>query len=90
MSAPNTTPGPWAVTLSPTAGRFNLFGETHVGSFVSGSRQRVSQGLADARLIAAAPDMYEALEDLIYACADHYLDTSAARAALAKARGEAA
>lgn len=48
---------------------------------------------ANAALISAAPDLYEALSDLLYLCnqnghPDEPKEVSVARAALAKARGE--
>jgi len=46
---------------------------------------------ANARLIAAAPDLYEAIEDIIahyYNGGDGYVVMQQAKAALAKARGE--
>ena len=49
-------------------------------------------GEANARLIAAAPDLLEALEDVVKqvlgAEADMWLDIKQARAAIAKAKGE--
>ncbi len=65
-----------------------VFDVAHVGN---GPR-----GLEHARLIAAAPDMYRALEDLLLSYIGNYMDTpdasdfpeiAAARAALAKANG---
>ena len=69
------TPGPWQV----------------VGSNVYGNNLRalLPMNAADARLIAAAPDLLEALEDLLgwQTLAPDDVVT-AARAAIAKARGE--
>jgi len=70
------TPGPWQV----------------VGSNVYGNNLRalLPMNAADARLIAAAPDLLEALEDLLgwqTLAPDDVV--AAARAATAKARGEA-
>ena len=98
------TPGPWAVCVWPkndywTAGRT-------VYSTVEGSRvadtaclRNDSQAFADARLIAAAPDLLEALQFLMdEACKSvEYSDwpelqqyVSDSANAIAKATGEAA
>lgn len=48
------------------------------------------QAMANARLIAASPDMFEALEAMLAASdpADEYAAETKAKAALAKARGD--
>ncbi|QDP48372.1 MAG: hypothetical protein Tp118SUR00d2C21406231_66 [Prokaryotic dsDNA virus sp.] len=57
--------------------------------------RRIAQQEADARLIAAAPDLLEALDDLLEVCAhsngelDRRAPMDAARAAIDKARGHA-
>jgi len=85
------TPGPWSDTGSD--GRCNIIVESNTGSV--GAVWRVNGYVcqaADARLIAAAPDMLAALENLL---SDKYLadpinaDRMAkARAAIAKATGK--
>lgn len=104
MSTPKFAPGPWVVdwddfvvrAKSPIDGRMvpvaRLYGVGDDGSDVP----------ANARLIAAAPDMYEALKSLIQDCETanaRWVDQvgigaidinvlSRARAALAKAEGK--
>jgi hypothetical protein len=77
------TPGPWGDDRKPVVVR----GLT----WVAHANYPTITGEANARLIAAAPDMLEALEDLLNyvggwdAPADH--PCGRARAAIAKARG---
>ena len=86
MSKPAWTPGPWSVKSIPG------HGDSIVGA---GGLQVVRIGqiskmdLANARLIAAAPELYEALKAFMFADGhDDFEDEwPAARAALAKAEG---
>lgn len=77
MNAPKFTPAPWNVSTP------NCRGNSSIGI------QR-----ANAALIAASPELYAALERLVEKCDntpladDSCIDTLAAHAALAKARGE--
>ncbi len=101
MSAPSFTPGPWRAYRANTnsagdsalhnGGRFAV-STVHIPNF--------EQELANARLIAAAPELYEALDALSLVVgltafkheeqrAPLQEAVDAARAALAKARGEA-
>jgi len=106
MGAPGTTPGPWrihwiraSVPMEPyRVIATNGDRVTRWGTFIKPSQPAAS---ANAHLIAAAPDLYEALAE---ACDEirelrHYannhggmideLDFVAGLATLAKARGEA-
>lgn len=93
------TPGPW------DGKRVDLWGSDRVGlglGFLSTSNEeRRAEGLANARLIAAAPELYDAAENalnVIIACCkpDDGVDDAKAiadartmlRAALAKANGK--
>lgn len=98
MSTPKFAPGPWVVdwddfvvrAKSPIDGRMvpvaRPYGVTENGTDVPGN----------ARLIAAAPDMYEALKSIVEDhdfCGDDWGDRrdawiETARAALAKAEGK--
>lgn len=93
MSGPKWTPGPWEVKKAGScteiwADRGQV---ASIDLFPRGSIQADS----DAHLIAAAPDLYAALEDLLSAYEEDapqggYVSTSkSARKVLAKARGEA-
>lgn len=92
------TPGPWLVTTTPTGkGKVTDSSGFSICNTTAGSNK---QQMRDAKLIAAAPDLYAACEaflryqdmvnsgatnGLIKAYADMY---EAAQSALAKARGE--
>jgi len=93
------TPGPWRIhnNGADTAGEVAVVYCTSAGyANICGARDREwseSANDANAHLIAAAPDLYEALENLIaWIDPNENYDepqTNAAYAALAKARGEA-
>jgi hypothetical protein len=84
------TPGPWRVV-----GRFYIEAATDPVCEVCRPTRRTREALevidADARLIAAAPDMFAALEQLEGLCMMETRQRPLAiiRAALAKVRGEA-
>jgi hypothetical protein len=88
------TAGPWEVTATVHADRRNIFGpDCLVGTLVSGSRTKLGLFTANARLIAAAPELLEALQKLVPADFDEHPDDfmpdwHAARAAIAKATGQ--
>lgn len=87
------TPGPWRV-----ADRFNVWTSDSVGCEVarveveSLDDDNLGQAEADARLIAAAPDLLAACEELLIYLGDwddpENETCVAARAAIAKAKGE--
>lgn len=97
----NHTPGPWMVTKHGTpdyAPQYGIYSIAATSDFVI-----VKSGEDDARLIAAAPDLLKALEDLVdtveqdqAAMQDHMLDCTnpeacslcMARAAIKQAKGE--
>lgn len=98
MTEAKFTKGPWFIRATSRSGlEYEIkhsggeIGWVNDNPSVDGSHQ------ANARLIAAAPDMYEALESLIYALENAppldmmkeiVLAGDKARSALAKARGE--
>lgn len=97
------TPGPWFLINDACVGGPVESGWEQAGCGIAhcGMRARTSEeAAANARLIAAAPEMYEALKALL-ACPDisdvagedkdpeTHAAESIARAALSKARGEA-
>lgn len=79
------TPGPWSEDGYGTiyAGAKQI-AVTQWGKGVSGKHY-----MHNARLITAAPDLYEALDSAVRLIDDSQYDLSSFRAALAKARGEA-
>lgn len=84
------TPGPWRVVQRRAGGPLHVMSE--YGQYVmDGSNQRESRirNPADASLIAAAPDLLEALEYIIRGVPDTWEGVQRARAAIAKAKGEA-
>ena len=95
QNKPNFTPGPWKI-MNDKNGYPLIF--NGVDGFNPICRlehkAKFDRKIADANLIAAAPEMYEALQDLINqmnelsAYGDPLPDDSKAIKALAKARGE--
>lgn len=86
------TPGPWEAVNERDV-------DTADGKCIAIMGVGVDEFEANAHLIAAAPDLYEALEKILRECGDEMSDgylanfvhsdkASVARAALAKARGE--
>jgi hypothetical protein len=66
MSAPKHTPGPWVVSRTHAGYRIQ---EPALSRIIADIRWK-SSGMdeANARLIAAAPEMAEALRDLLFVC----------------------
>ena len=89
MSTPNHTPGPWHVGLKPGTMVYGPQGEQIVGLNVMLDSDEV---LANAKFIAAAPAMYEALKNtLAYfmrSNQSHAPEVRVIRAALAQAEGK--
>ena len=97
MSEKKFTPGPWVVYRHlPTDVVVSKSGECSLATLDCGCGDRKTRR-ANAHLIAAAPELYKALEEMSSCLSDiisgndwgaveEYLDD--ARAALAKARGE--
>lgn len=96
------TPGPWSVTESSdwtgmsgvSLGIDDAAGQEgerdyHLATVVHGDPEELA---ANARLIAAAPELLEALEDALQYLQHHLPDEALEphRAAIKKARGEAA
>ena len=91
------TPGPWRMRAAIKADEFEIRDENSSGGYapiakVKGDkRSTIEQAAANARLIAAAPDLLEALKDAVSRQA--YREGSGpawwenARAAIAKATG---
>ena len=100
MTNTNYTPGPWEAMTPLGPGDYavlsksvNAGGNFHIATLPNGSHKEAK---ANARLIAAAPEMAEALADLVERCdgeegirADgSNIQTMRAHAVLAKAKGE--
>jgi hypothetical protein len=88
----NHTPGPWKVSR-----RFEVYQDTQVpgvgGTFIASTKgqwplpESINQVCeADAKLIAAAPELLKALQDILIF--DSALSQENARAAIRKATGE--
>ena len=78
------TPGPWRV-----GGRGEYLNQLNIEPCIGVAYGHDVELIANARLIAAAPDLLEALEALIEDQRDASLPVLAkARAAIAKAKGE--
>jgi hypothetical protein len=83
------TPGPWIVARD-MRGTGNMLVDGVVNAEGRGIANCGTNGEGNARLIAAAPDLLEALESLLNDQRDASLPALVrARAAIAKARGEA-
>lgn len=81
MKQPKFTPGPWTLFKGANSETCLTSGETHLETLVSGE--------ANARLIAAAPELLEALNQIVYG-PHAYNDIQMreiARKAIAKATG---
>ena len=98
MSAPKHTPGPWVFEPADDTPGYREPAAVQVGSYRWRPIARVyepSQTEADGNLIAAAPDMLEALREMIAASGpeagevDRRLALKDARIAIAKAEGRA-
>lgn len=96
MTERKWTPGPWVVVADETAAQVTGFpcvyanGYTVVGT--EGMYGDIDTDFANAHLISAAPDLYEALDQLIAISevdCPSLEDLEGAKEALAKARGEA-
>jgi hypothetical protein len=93
------TPGPWTADKLQDRDTFNIFADGFVSAMCQVSRMENStrstsgsETAANARLIAAAPDRLEALQDLLLDMQNRVRDAetmSKARAAIAKATGAA-
>jgi hypothetical protein len=80
------TPGPWRVVQDPTHLSLQVYGQT-LALFECWRRSDEQIELANARLVAAAPDLLEALEFVIRGVPDTWEGVQKARAAIAKATG---
>lgn len=97
MGETKFTPAPWGLDVGCCPGDFDKYWQVHDGhdAIACSSNCTAGNREANARLIAAAPELYEALS----ACLNYIENTESelgislssgqsARAALAKARGE--
>lgn len=105
MSQTKFTPGPWATKSAriPVDGEFDWCVSTSIDGadyVIAEAFGRVAEQIrpnaeANARLMAAAPELYEALEELLQDIQQYEAwqrparAVDVARAAIAKARGEA-
>lgn len=101
MTEPTHTEGPWKTCLPDETLIFGADGNQVATTWQGRDDYDINceRRAADAHLIAAAPDLYEALYDLVAVCEkqprisksfpDPGSPLGKARSALAKARGEA-
>ena len=87
------TPGPWVVVTDDTAAQVKGFPCIHSDNYivvgVEGMYGDIETDYANARLIAAAPDLLEALEmALVWLDYEGKYDVQGIRASIAKARGQ--
>ena len=82
------TPGPWAVSSTERRYVREVNGKRYVASCTDSQDYRTyEEAEANARLIACAPEMLEALQDLCDTLGECGM-TEKARAAIARAEGE--
>ena len=96
------TPGPWSVvehdhaiciqTESPSKTKYGASRYAAIGGFDRNDRAQLEEARANARLIAAAPELLEALQKIAGNTYDEWTNGAEAariaRAAIAKATGE--
>ena len=94
MTANKHTPGPWSFYTEPQPNGCPVVGSNGLLICMLGHSVRMADqkeiALANARLIAAAPELLEALKDILSNCLDSDGLSRAyenARAAIAKATG---
>ena len=92
MSEPKHTPGPWEADESRAMTAINT-ADKHVAMVNISHQVSIAEHHANARLIAAAPEMLDALESLVSCISetrgsDAYLALIAARDAITKAKGQ--
>ena len=90
MTEPKFTPGPWLVRANEPWVIAKNYGDMKSVFHVNHPAEPSKTQMANAHLIAAAPDLYHALSDLLEQCRQygHMDEIRAAEIALAKARGE--
>lgn len=89
MTQTTHTPGPWEVLAGPEWGGFTVGGQRIVATMREWGFPGEAE--ANARLIAAAPDLLAALEsaeDVLSETDTHLSTLHKVRAAIAKAKGE--
>lgn len=90
------TPGPWKVEKTSTGNNITSYLLPYVAAVSDGLRARNGEGDANARLIAAAPELLDALRIMVGTSQNLNLDLNAkiegalkiAIAAIAKAEGK--
>lgn len=94
MSGPEHTPGPWSASEDKHSGHYDVSSVKEViAQVLYVNNEAGGRGLADARLIAAAPELLEALDFMVNVSRStpgfSPMAREQAERALAKARGEA-
>jgi hypothetical protein len=82
------TPGPWAYAWAGGIALVFQKGEATIASIPYDDDNEIPQVEANARLIAAVPDLLEALKGVLRVADRATVEFDAARAAIAKATGE--
>lgn len=82
------TPGPWAVKPGGTDISLRIIGKTDLNQELIASVPTYGDGHANARLMAAAPELLDALKGVLIVADRKTNEFDAARAAIAKAEGK--
>lgn len=87
MSVKNWTPGPWSLEKHLASNEWSVNGHMYAGRFIGTARDS-AEALSNAHLVAAAPELYDALEGALALLESDGARHHIWRRALAKARGE--
>jgi len=83
---PEHTPGPWKLTRAFGINEWSISGKLYAGRFIGTARNQ-QEAEANARLVAAAPELLETLKEVIRLSDRKVDEWDRAKEAIAKAEG---